>query len=249
MKRQILTTLIAAACTVTAVARPVQAATDKPLDTSDSQNVGAMTGFVAGALIGGPAIVIATAGGAKIGELVAYRKNHALLQTQLAETRNKLAALETDKLALQQQLAQQQLEQRNLLASIEKPAPAAPTCCGLNEVVLHFRTNSSTLEPHYQEALQHFIDYSNARPAQTVEILGYADRRGKSGANLQLSQQRVEAVAAELRALGLTTSTYETVAFGEKQPVIKDESMETDFFDRRVILRLKQPTLLGSAAQ
>jgi outer membrane protein OmpA-like peptidoglycan-associated protein len=58
-------------------------------------------------------------------------------------------------------------------------------------------------------------------------------------------------VLKQLRAFGLESATYQTVAFGEQQPVTATEGSEQDFFDRRVVLRLQEPkpSLLSSNKQ
>lgn len=248
IRKPLLSTLIATTSIIFAT-DPARAEADPHVDSGKEEALGVLSGMAIGGLLGGPAFVIGAAAGAWAGESVAIRKNHHLLEEELARTQQQMTALMAAKTDLeQQQLAlQQQLNQRQLLAARDVK-PAVLGCCSLSEVVLHFRTNSAVLEPHYQEALLRFIETSKANPGRVVEILGYADQRGDDTNNLLLSQHRIETVLQALRSLGLAAATYETVANGELQVLATDSSIDSQFFDRRVVLRFKQvqPSLLGS---
>lgn len=249
MSRMIPASLLVLAGSLALLTAPLTRAADG-VDSQKAESVGVISGLLAGALLGGPpgAIVAAAAGGV-IGEQVAVRRHHRQLQAELAATSAQLAELESTNARLQQQqlALQKRLYQRDLVASTTVPAalPAAEA----GEIVLHFRTGSSTLEPHYRDALLRFVRESQAQPGRVVEVVGHADRRGDATTNLLLSQRRVEAVLVQLRALGLKSATYQTVAFGEQQPVSATSGAEADFFDRRVVLRLQSPATLVSSSQ
>jgi outer membrane protein OmpA-like peptidoglycan-associated protein len=173
------------------------------------------------------------------------------MQAQLEESQQRVANSQAINGALQQrQLAlQQQLTDTRLLASTDPATATAPQCCEHSEVVLHFRSNSQVIEPHYHEALLRFVAQSAASPGRVIAITGFADRRGDAAENLFLSQRRVEAVVQKLREMGLSGATFQTVAFGEREPVSGTEGVESNFFDRRVVLRLSEEnqSLLSSA--
>jgi sortase system peptidoglycan-associated protein len=223
------------------------------VDSQKAETVGVFSGLVLGGLVGGPpgAIISAAAGG-WVGEQLMIRKNHRQLQAQLAATEAQMMTLQSTNATLQsQQLAlQKRLYERELVASTAPPSPRTAEAQP-GETVLHFRSNSPDLEPHYRDALLRFVEQSKAHPSQVIEIIGHADRRGDPTTNLLLSQHRVEAVLKQLRALGLESATYQTVAFGEQQPVTTNAGREQDFFDRRVVLRLQDPKaeLLSSNQQ
>jgi outer membrane protein OmpA-like peptidoglycan-associated protein len=71
-----------------------------------------------------------------------------------------------------------------------------------------------------------------------IEITGYADRNGDADSNLRLSQSRTANVKSFIARLGVDDAAITTVAHGETQPLHAIQSVETDFFDRRVIVRL-----------
>jgi peptidoglycan-associated lipoprotein len=68
--------------------------------------------------------------------------------------------------------------------------------------------------------------------------VGYADRNGEAQANLKLSKQRTDAVRVFFNTLGISNSDITTIAYGETKPVDVSQSVETDFFDRKVVVRL-----------
>lgn len=193
-------------------------------------------GFLTGAVVGGPAgAVVGAIVGAVAGDHFLVRKDNKLIAANLDQTRDQLAYMQ----AANAQLAAELTAQRNLVASTSHEVLSV-ACCGDSELVLHFRTNSSEVEDLYDDQLEEFVDYVDSVPGAVVEIYGYADRRGEQNDNLWLSQERVQSVEKSLRDLGLSNFTYETTALGEGQPVTALETTENNFFDRRVVLRVRK---------
>lgn len=210
----------------------------KEVDKVETISVGG--GFLAGGAIGGPAgAVVGAIVGAVAGDHFLVRRENKALTSNLANTRDQLAYAEAANAQLQTQLIASQNAQRNLVASTEHDA-ASPACCGDSEVVLHFRTGSSAVEELYDEQLEDFVAYVESVPDAIVEIFGYSDRRGEQSDNLWLSQERVQSVEKALRDRGLGNFTYETTALGEGKPVTAVETVENNFFDRRVVLRIRK---------
>lgn len=223
-------------------------------DTQTGESIGVVSGLAIGAVLGGPpgAIVAAAAGG-WLGDQWVTRKNYQAMQAQLEKTEQQLANSQSINGALQQRqlvLTQQLTDSRLLASTAETPAPAM-TCCSDSEVILHFRSDSHVIEPHYRDALLRFVSYSKTQPGSNIEVTGFADRRGGTTENLFLSQRRVETVVKALQELGLSQATFKTVAYGERDPISTTEGIESNFFDRRVVLRLsgEQQSLLSSAGQ
>ena len=103
---------------------------------------------------------------------------------------------------------------------------------------VHFRTGSSTVEAHYQAQLTALAAIAEQLSTGAIEISGYADRNGDAEANLRLSESRTASVRSFIEGLGLDSEVITTVAYGESRPLHDTQSVETDFFDRRVIVRL-----------
>ncbi len=197
-------------------------------------------GFLLGAAVGGPpGAIIGAVAGALVGERVLVGRKNDVLQASLDNKQQELLALQQANASLQAQLlASQSIANANLVATTSHELPGV-SCCGDSELVVHFRTGSSNIENLYDAELQEFVSFVQSVPDAVVEIFGYADRRGEETDNLWLSQARVQSVEKSLRDLGLKNFTYETTALGEGQPLTQSETLETHFFDRRVVLRVR----------
>src|SRR5690606_17418489 len=114
-----------------------------------------------------------------------------------------------------------------------------PACCADSALVLHFRSDSAVVEPHYQERLGEFALLARQLPEAVIQLTGHADRRGDEGDNLGLSQRRILAVQQALKSLGVENATIQTAAHGESRPLAAEESLEGNFFDRRVEVRIR----------
>jgi hypothetical protein len=69
----------------------------------------------------------------------------------------------------------------------------------LNQSIINFPTNSAEIPPIGKTLLQHAAAAFKQLPTGTViEIAGYTDNTGDPAANVQLSQQRADAVRAAL---------------------------------------------------
>lgn len=227
----------------TALALSVSDANAQDLDPKEVrrvENIGVASGMVIGALVGGPPGAVVTAAfGGWISDKVLAGRHNKLLKAQVATDHQAILALQEANAELQAQLiASQNQGDSNLLATTSDALPTT-NCCGDSELVLHFRSGSSEVEPLYGSELKKFVDYVQSVPDAVVEIYGYADRRGEHTDNLWLSQERVQSVEQALRDRGLRDFTYETTALGEGEPVTSTDTLETNFFDRRVILRVR----------
>ena len=207
------------------------------------------TGFVSGLLLGGvaggpPGAILGGALGALFGEGRQAKAEVGDLQASLYSSRLEVAAAQQETQRLQQryQLAQQQLEnlssKRAQLLTASLTLPADP-CCDNTVLSLHFRTGSSSIESHYQEQLASLVDIAKQMPTASVEITGYADRNGDPDLNLRLSRERSASVKQFFNRMGIQNSSIRTIAYGETRPLQAEQNFESDFFDRRVIVRLR----------
>ena len=216
-----------------------QALDPKEVERVETTSVGG--GMLIGAAIGGPpGAFVGAVAGALIGDRFLVGRKNKALETSLDSTRQELLALQTSNEQLQAQLiASRSAADRNLVATTADDHSAA-ICCGNSELVLHFRSGSSAVEDLYHEQLQEFVGYVQSVRGAVVEIYGFADRRGEQADNLWLSQERVQSVEKSLRDRGLRNFTYETTALGEGQPATAGDTLENNFFDRRVVLRVRK---------
>lgn len=228
----------------TAFALSVSRAQAQELDAQEVARVETTSvggGFLIGAAVGGPpGAFVGAVAGALVGDRFLVGRKNRLLEASLESTRDELLAMQQANAELQAQLlAGRSAANPNLVASTTYEAPGL-ACCSDSTVVLHFRSGSSAVEKLYEQDLKQFVAYVQSLPDAIVEITGHADRRGEENDNLWLSQERVQSVEKKLRDLGLRNFSYETTAFGEGQPATAADSFENNFFDRRVVLRLRR---------
>jgi sortase system peptidoglycan-associated protein len=215
-------------------------------DKMRHESTGVIGGAVIGGLVGGPIGAVVTAAfGSWVSDKTLAKKENQFLTTELDRQQKELIAMQADYRALQAryQVAQRQ-EQTTRLRNASIPQSAKPVqpeyiqCCSDTELSLHFKTNSTGIEPFYNDKLLEFTSIAKKYPDAVIEITGHADRRGDSEANLALSRGRIQTIEQRLRSNGLTAASLQTNAYGESKPASAIDSLENNFFDRRVIVKL-----------
>lgn len=190
---------------------------------------GVVIGSLIGASVGGPigAGVGAIVGGAVIGKSVGVHRINGELSQQVdqvtAMNKHSEAELKARIANLHRSLAQAK--------SVEVVAKASP------EVPIQFKTDSSTIESHYEDRLAEIAGIVSQSADARITLSGFADRRGDEVYNHRLSERRVGEVRDFLVAHGVPASRIDTRAFGETRPVSEEESPENFFFDRRVVMQ------------
>jgi outer membrane protein OmpA-like peptidoglycan-associated protein len=71
-----------------------------------------------------------------------------------------------------------------------------------------------------------------------IVVAGYTDSQGSDAYNQQLSEDRARAVANYLMSKKITAARFETVGFGEKNPIADNATAEGRALNRRVELTL-----------
>ena len=243
MIKQISIALVFSIASATAVADSQRAPYQNP--PSRQETTGLVSGAVLGGLAGGPpGVIVGAAFGALFGEGWRAKSEVGELQAKLYENQLRLAALqeETELMQARHQVAQQRLEALSTDRAQVYPANIAvptSTCCDNTVLSLNFRSGSSAIETHYEEQLTSLIKIAAQMPTASVEITGYADRNGDSDLNLRLSRERSKSVERFLNSKGIQSSSIKTIAYGETQPLHSTQNFESDFLDRRVIVRLR----------
>jgi len=234
---------------VLALASATASADSQRADYQNPASKEETTGIVSGALLGGlaggpPGVIVGAAVGALIGDGWKAKSEARELQANLYESQLQLAALKDETSAMQAKyrIAEQRLKEmtRNRAqtypASIQIPTTA---CCDNTSLSLHFRSGSSQIETQYEEQLASLVKIAEQMPAASVEITGYADRNGDSELNLRLSRERSNSVKQYLSTRGIRNSSITTIAHGDTKPLHASQDFESDFFDRRVIVRIR----------
>jgi outer membrane protein OmpA-like peptidoglycan-associated protein len=105
-------------------------------------------------------------------------------------------------------------------------------------VPLYFAFDSTELVPDAHKWVDHDAACLKARGAKSVELKGFADARGDTGYNVDLSQRRAEAVKEALSQRGLTVDVA-VKGEGATDPVLNGTSEHDYAYNRRVELKSK----------
>jgi outer membrane protein OmpA-like peptidoglycan-associated protein len=112
----------------------------------------------------------------------------------------------------------------------------------LNQSIINFPTNSAEIPAASKTLLQHAATAFKQLPFGTViEIAGYTDNTGDPSANVQLSQQRADAVRAALVSAGVDPSALVAKGYGSANPVATNDTLEGKFRNRRIEYRVVKP--------
>ncbi|ACJ29808.1 OmpA [Shewanella piezotolerans WP3] len=237
MKKHLIASLVIASITLSSNA----SAAENVENTERSHNeelIGLSSGIVVGAVVGGPVgAIIGAFAGSLLGKSVGDDDEIKTQQVMLESKQSELAALNEENQSLialssQYEDAQQQLTSLKM-AQEQKLTELA---LGLN---VQFKTGSSTIEPHFQQQLDDVAYAMSLSPELTLDLTGYADRRGDGDYNQALSEQRVAEVTNYLVAQGVANERLNYQAYGASSPLTAEQNFENDFFDRRVTLKLQ----------
>lgn len=202
---------------------------------SKSEGAGMLTGAAAGAVVGGPigAFVGLIVGGI-VGDSVGDAKDAQLraqaVEDELLQTRRELAAASRE-------------------SSLPNSAAAMFTALAerMHADVL-FRTGSAVLDIPTQMQLAELGKVLAAHPILSVQLHGFADPRGKTQLNQELSLQRAEMVRLALVFGGAAAEQVQVVAHGEKLATAGQNDLEAYAWERRVSLVI-QPNTSSQVAQ
>lgn len=214
-----LTLVVAIATSSTALAEPA----------SKEENIGVGSGIIIGALAGGPVgAIIGGAIGAKVGDTM-HNKSETIdtLYGSLDESRSDIESLESDLDTLNAELARFEQIDRPQLISLMQAGIAMDLLFRTDEYVLADMTGSRLAE--LAGAVANMKDVR-------VQLDGFADERGDSDYNLELSAKRVEFVRDQLVAAGIDSSRIRVTAHGESPA--QDNSVDSYALERRVALKI-----------
>jgi outer membrane protein OmpA-like peptidoglycan-associated protein len=109
-------------------------------------------------------------------------------------------------------------------------------------IVLRFRVDEWVLDDQARATLVDVVTRLRENPALVVELEGYADSAGPPPYNLRLSQLRAEAVARFLVEQGVEIHRLQTIGLGTARPVADNTTADGRRQNRRVVLRLLDPS-------
>ncbi len=206
------------------------------------EEIGFGTGMVIGGLLGGPlgAFLTGLAGNIIVKNINAADEIEMLSTAYQAEKQSNESALARyqDKIEQAEQSYQQEL------LALEKNYQSASLLQAQNLLMsLQFSTGSSEIKSHYQEQIASLARIVQQSPNLTLDLSGYTDKQGSDELNQALSLARINAVKNALIDQGVDADRINLFAFGEQQPVVASVDKEVSFYDRRVVIKLKNTAL------
>ena len=200
----------------------------------DEEAVGLGIGSVVGGIFAGPIGVMAgAAAGALVGNSIGSDKEVRVLTSDLTHSKVTIDTLHKNNADQLQALNDAKNKIENLLAQNQE--------LKLNtlEFAVQFRTDSSDIENHYQQQLTRLAEILTQVPEVEIDVSGFADRMGDEPYNMKLSGKRAAAVKNFLIQQGIEEKRIAAHAYGESKPIKPSESLENNFFDRRVSIRFQ----------
>jgi outer membrane protein OmpA-like peptidoglycan-associated protein len=186
------------------------------------EGVGGLAGAAAGALVGGPV-------GAAVGLMIGGILGDNIGATNRANSR--VAQLEQDLIDTRIELAKASERSGGDVMFDELAAR-------LHADVM-FRTGNAELDSQVILKLAELGQLLATQPTMSVQIHGFADPRGNSEQNLELSMRRAEAVRQALIDGGAQPEQIQLAAHGEDLTTAPSGDLEAYAWERRVTLSIR----------
>jgi outer membrane protein OmpA-like peptidoglycan-associated protein len=190
-------------------------------------------GLLAGALVGAWfSDKLETAADAEAG-----REALAVARTGLEQAEGRMLQTSREIAALQVQLREAQ-EASNQYAQLMLEQL---------ELEMLFRTNQPELTEAGQRRLQTLATFLGNNPHINVRLDGYADPRGESSYNMQLSLARASHIARALQELGVDPARIQTFGHGDSQSSAGEGDYDAYALERVVKIKLSPGAATGLA--
>jgi outer membrane protein OmpA-like peptidoglycan-associated protein len=107
----------------------------------------------------------------------------------------------------------------------------------LSDDKAHFPVNGHELSDEAKQQLDDFVEKLKTDDKNVyIEIQGHTDSTGTPQHNMQLGQERADAVRLYLNQKGVALNRMSTISYGETQPVDSNSSKEGRSKNRRVVI-------------
>ena len=94
---------------------------------------------------------------------------------------------------------------------------------------IYYDFDRATLRPEGKKSLDYLVTLLQQNPGVRLEISSHADRKGRQGYNLLLSQRRAQSVVDYLVRKGIARDRLEAKGYGKEHPYIVSKSMAFRF--------------------
>ena len=102
------------------------------------------------------------------------------------------------------------------------------------ETKILFDPGSAQLTAETQPVVDAIADILRECGDLPIRVSGYTDSQGREEMNRQLSQDRADAVLTALRARRVLVGTFESIGYGEENPIADNETEEGREANRRI---------------
>ena len=108
-------------------------------------------------------------------------------------------------------------------------------------VPIYFEFNRARITDGAKSTLEQIADLLGEHPSWRVLVEGHCDERGTSEYNLTLGESRSQATKRYLVSLGVASSRFQTISYGEERPVAFGHDEESWALNRRAEFRVEAP--------
>jgi outer membrane protein OmpA-like peptidoglycan-associated protein len=109
----------------------------------------------------------------------------------------------------------------------------------LPEQFLLYFNQGSELTPESKQVLARLLEQAKSRTSVDISVIGHTDTQGASAANQALALQRANAMAEQLRALGLQDAVMVVESHGERNLLVPTADEVAEPRNRRVEITLR----------
>jgi len=121
---------------------------------------------------------------------------------------------------------------------IVKDLPLVPTGQTIRLDRLIFTKGKADINPQSFSELDDVVAMMKVNEIIEIQLEGHTDSQGDAEANMELSQDRVDAVKKYIVSKGIAKDRVKTKAFGGTQPLSKDKTDAARALNRRVEMRI-----------